>query len=70
MAKLKAENLRIQWCKGCGYCVDSCPKGAVAIGTEPNKQGYRFIEFDENKCIACGICRIVCPDNVFVFVEE
>ena len=70
MAVLKSENLRTYWCKGCGYCVESCPRGAVSMGSEPNKMGYTFISLDESKCVACGICRTVCPDSVFVFTEE
>ncbi len=70
MAKLRAENLRTHLCKGCGYCVESCPRKAVTMGDEPNKLGYCFIQFDESKCISCGICRTVCPDNVFVFTEN
>lgn len=70
MVKLLAENLRYAWCKGCGYCVDTCPKGAIVIGSQLNKQGYPYIEFDESKCVVCGACRTVCPDSVFVFTEE
>lgn len=70
MVRLLAENLRYAWCKGCGYCVDECPKEALTIGTQLNKQGYPYIVFDETKCVTCGACRTVCPDNVFVFTEE
>ncbi len=70
MAKLKAENLRTDWCKGCGYCVDVCPQKALSIGKTPNGQGYLFVELREDACVACGVCRIVCPDSVFVFTEQ
>lgn len=70
MAKLKSENLRIAQCKGCGYCVESCPKAALQLGDQLNKQGYRYILLDEGLCVVCGICRTVCPDNVFAFTEE
>lgn len=70
MFKLKMENMRRSWCKGCGYCVEVCPKKALSLGDEQNKQGYNMVVLDESLCIGCGTCRIVCPDSVFVFVEE
>lgn len=70
MAKLKAENLRTDWCKGCGYCVDVCPQKALSVGKALNDQGYLFVELREDACVACGVCRIVCPDSVFVFTEQ
>ena len=69
MAVLKKENLRLEWCKGCGYCVEACNKKALKIGRVPNKQGYLYIDLDEAECIGCGLCRLVCPDSVFVFTE-
>lgn len=70
MAKLLSEHLRTQWCKGCGYCVKFCPRGALQIGRELNQTGYRHVVLNEQLCISCGICRTVCPDCVFVFTEE
>lgn len=69
MTKLRAEDLRTEWCKGCGYCVEICPKQALSIGELANKQGYRYISLRETDCIGCGTCRLVCPDSVFVFTE-
>lgn len=70
MAKLKNENLKTQWCKGCGYCIETCPKGAISMSEHVNLAGYRYIQLDESKCINCGQCRIVCPDCVFRFTSE
>ena len=67
--KLEMKNMRTDWCKGCGYCVDVCPRGALSFSDIQNKQGYNVVALDEDKCINCGTCRIVCPDSVFVFVE-
>ena len=38
MAKLtfKTDN-----CKGCGLCVDACPKGLLALSEEKIKQSFR-----------------------------
>lgn len=70
MFKLEMKNMRREWCKGCGYCVDVCPKKALRLGEAQNKQGYNMVELDESLCIGCGTCRLVCPDSVFVFVKE
>ena len=38
MAKV---TFRTDWCKGCGLCVDACPKGCLAINADTiNKKGY------------------------------
>jgi len=61
-------------CRGCGYCVEYCPKGCIAItGEKLTSQGYlqpTFIAPD--KCTGCGICGWMCPDfaiEVYKYVE-
>ena len=41
-------------CKGCGYCVDACPKKAISLSKEFNPAGYNFAVVDEQLCIGCG----------------
>jgi 2-oxoglutarate ferredoxin oxidoreductase subunit delta len=50
-------------CKGCGYCVQACPKKVIALGTKFNEQGYypAFPAHPEG-CTGCAICATVCPD--------
>ena len=58
-------------CVACGACVDACPKGVLAIGTEINGQGYNYIErAHPEKCVLCSICGVVCPDVAVGVVEE
>ncbi len=53
-----------QYCKGCAYCVASCPKKVLAIGESINALGYKYAEAaDPEKCTACKICATVCPDS-------
>jgi len=50
-------------CKGCGYCIITCPKGCLTEGVEINLSGYippLFIKPD--RCTACTLCAIMCPD--------
>lgn len=57
-------------CKGCGLCVNVCPKKQIEISNDLNTKGYypaRFQEEDEQdesriKCTGCALCAITCPD--------
>lgn len=62
---------RTDRCKGCGLCVDVCPKQILRLSLEDlNSKGYHPAEIiDQSKCIACGFCAIMCPD-VCIKVEK
>lgn len=55
-------------CKGCGYCMNACPKGALTVSDTVNAKGYHPITADEEKCVSCGSCYQVCPDYVITLV--
>jgi Dissimilatory sulfite reductase (desulfoviridin), alpha and beta subunits len=57
-------------CKGCLLCVGQCPKNAIQLSGDLNDSGYEVITVDEDKCIGCGFCYMMCPDYVFSIVEE
>ncbi|MDI6710764.1 MAG: 4Fe-4S binding protein [Bacillota bacterium] len=48
-------------CKGCGLCIQKCPKNSLGWSKVLGIYGTPSVEPDEN-CIACGICAAVCPD--------
>jgi 2-oxoglutarate ferredoxin oxidoreductase subunit delta len=50
-------------CKGCGFCVEFCPTGALHLSDRYNAKGYRVPELiDGDKCTGCGLCGLYCPD--------
>lgn len=63
MAKLTFET---DLCKGCGLCVDACPKKILKIDRETiNQKGHSPAAMtDESQCIGCGFCATMCPDCV------
>ncbi|MCC8079182.1 MAG: 4Fe-4S binding protein [Oscillospiraceae bacterium] len=63
MAKL---TFRTELCKGCGLCVEACPRGLIELSrTQLNKNGHSPAEMtDETRCIGCAFCAIMCPDCV------
>ncbi|MGO1368781.1 MAG: indolepyruvate ferredoxin oxidoreductase subunit alpha [Senegalia sp. (in: firmicutes)] len=52
------------WCKGCGICVELCPKGVLTL-----ENGVINVE-DEELCIKCGLCELRCPDYAIYIKKE
>lgn len=63
MAKLTFQTDR---CKGCGLCVNACPKGLIALAKDKiNQKGHHPAELTEpEKCVGCASCAIMCPDCI------
>ncbi len=52
-----------QLCKGCGRCIEACPKNCFRLGTTINPQsGLIPIELDLELCNGCGLCFNTCPE--------
>ena len=53
-------------CKGCGLCVDACPKKIVHMATDRiNAKGFHPATVTEmDKWIGCAFCATMCPDVV------
>ena len=50
-------------CKGCGFCVEFCPKDVLALSEEFNQKGYHPPEVvDADGCVNCHLCEMICPD--------
>lgn len=52
-----------QVCKGCGICVENCPKKTLEMSDRINAKGANVVEqIYPEKCIKCGLCMDLCPD--------
>jgi 2-oxoglutarate ferredoxin oxidoreductase subunit delta len=52
-------------CKGCGLCVQACPKKSLKISRKLNNQGFPVARIkDEESCNGCALCAEMCPDVV------
>jgi len=53
-------------CKGCGLCVDACPKGLLQISKDKiNQKGHHPAEIVKpEECVGCASCALMCPDCV------
>lgn len=58
-------------CKGCGLCIEFCPKNCMGFSDHLNSQGYHPARLTEaGKCISCAICARMCPDVVIEVAKE
>lgn len=59
-------------CKGCGLCVDACPKGILTLSADRiNAKGHHPAEItDQTVCTACAFCATMCPDCVITVEKE
>lgn len=57
-------------CKGCGLCVEVCPKKVLEISRKVHAKGYcPVFQARPDDCIKCTACCIMCPD-VAITIEE
>ncbi len=57
-------------CKGCGFCVEFCPRDVLVISERTNSKGYHPPEIiDDQHCVNCGLCALLCPDFA-IYVED
>jgi 2-oxoglutarate ferredoxin oxidoreductase subunit delta len=57
-------------CKGCGFCIEFCPRHLLKISDRINAKGYHPPEVvDDLNCTYCGLCALLCPDFA-IYVED
>ncbi len=50
-------------CKGCGLCIEFCPKGSIIMAKKLNSKGYYPADFaDTKECTGCATCAVMCPE--------
>lgn len=50
-------------CKGCGWCIEFCPRHVIHESKEFNSKGYHPVYAEpDNECLNCGLCVLICPE--------
>ena len=58
-------------CKGCGICVDFCPKKVFDADNKINPRGYYQPAVNNpDDCVGCGLCELLCPDLAIVVMKK
>jgi 2-oxoglutarate ferredoxin oxidoreductase subunit delta len=58
-------------CKGCGYCVEICPRHVLEMSEELTPKGYRLPRVvDLEACLDDGQCEMVCPEFAIFVVPR
>lgn len=52
-----------QLCKGCRYCIITCPKGVITVEEKFNRIGFfPAVPAEMEKCTGCALCAEICPE--------
>jgi len=58
-------------CRGCGFCIDFCPKHVLEASKELNQKGvYPPKVVDETRCALCNFCQTICPDVAIFTIKK
>jgi 2-oxoglutarate ferredoxin oxidoreductase subunit delta len=58
-------------CKGCGFCIEFCPRHVLTEATDYNDKGYHPPRVtDDEACASCGLCELLCPEFAIYRDEE
>jgi 2-oxoglutarate ferredoxin oxidoreductase subunit delta len=62
MASRGNVRIKIEECKGCGLCVESCPPKCLSLAPGLNAYGAHPAHYAGEGCTGCGICFYCCPE--------
>ena len=54
-----------RYCKGCGICVEFCPKKVLQL----DELGKIQVA-NQGECVACGQCQLRCPDYAIYLLAD
>jgi 2-oxoglutarate ferredoxin oxidoreductase subunit delta len=59
-------------CKGCGFCVEYCPKDVLKLSDGYNLKGYHPpVVVKGEACVHCQLCELICPEfAIFVTLKN
>lgn len=58
-------------CKGCGICINVCPKKVFVMSKARNKYGTNLPEAKSPEgCALCRLCEKMCPDGAIDVKKE
>ena len=58
-------------CKGCGFCIEYCPKDVLVFSKAFNRKGYHYPELVQTgHCVNCDLCEMICPDFAIFSLPE
>ena len=60
-----ALSINEKFCKGCGICIEFCPKQVLALSDKG-----KVYAVQPELCINCGQCEIRCPDFAIQVIKE
>jgi len=50
-------------CKGCGFCIEFCPRKLIHESPEFNHKGYHPVYAGSSDgCLKCSLCELLCPE--------
>lgn len=50
-------------CKGCGFCVEYCPREVLVLAATFNRKGYHPPRVARaGQCVNCNLCEMLCPE--------
>ena len=63
--------IKEDWCKGFGICIEKCPVNALEESDHINKRGIRPTQLKENnECNYCRLCELICPDLAITVIPD
>ncbi|MBW7887625.1 MAG: ferredoxin family protein [Bacteroidetes bacterium] len=63
-------HIETEICKGCELCIAACPQDSLALSSNINRKGYRYVELVQDNCTGCVNCALVCPDSAITVFRQ